>query len=58
MKIKFEVFSVVSPCSFVVGYQSFGGPSYLHLQCEVFHKWLIILRKKEEGISLNNIHMI
>jgi len=26
-----EVFWVVTPCSFVVGYQSFGGPCCVHL---------------------------
>jgi len=30
-----EVFWVQVPCSVVVGYQRFGGPSYLHLQVEV-----------------------
>jgi hypothetical protein len=32
---KAEVFWVVTPCSDVVGYRRFGGPSYLHLQDEV-----------------------
>jgi len=30
--MKFIVFLVVAPYSFVVGYQRFGWPCYLHLQ--------------------------
>jgi len=32
MKIQVAVFSIVTPCSFVIGYKRFGGPCYLHLQ--------------------------
>jgi hypothetical protein len=35
MKFQAEVFWVVTPKSVVVGYQHFGGPCCLHLQCEV-----------------------
>jgi hypothetical protein len=38
VKIQVEVFWVVTPCSAVVGYQFFGGPCCLHIQCEV--KWI------------------
>jgi hypothetical protein len=32
VKIQVDVFWFVTPCSVVVGYQRFGGPSWLHLQ--------------------------
>jgi len=32
MKIQVEAFWIVTPCAVVVGYQSFGGLCYLHLQ--------------------------
>jgi hypothetical protein len=35
LKIHFEVFWVVTPCSVVVGYQRFRGPCCRHLQSEV-----------------------
>jgi len=35
MKIQVEVFWVVKPRSAAIGYQSFVGPLYLHLQSEV-----------------------
>jgi len=31
VKIRVQVFGVVTPCSVVVGYQHFRGPCYLHL---------------------------
>jgi hypothetical protein len=34
VKIQVEVFSDVTPCSVVVGYQRFGSPRCLHLQTE------------------------
>jgi hypothetical protein len=34
VKIQVEVFSVVTPCIFVVGYQHFGGLCHLHLHSE------------------------
>jgi hypothetical protein len=30
VNIQFDVFWAMTPCSFVVGYQSFGGPCCLH----------------------------
>jgi hypothetical protein len=38
MKILVEVFWVVTPCSFAVWYQCFGGPCCLHLQGEAW-RW-------------------
>jgi hypothetical protein len=35
VKIQIKVFWIVMPCSFVVGYQCFGGPFCLHLHSEV-----------------------
>jgi len=35
VKIYIVILWVVMPCSVVVGYQPFGGPSCLHLQCRV-----------------------
>jgi len=33
--VQVKVFWVFTPCSVVVGYQRFGGPSFLHLHGEV-----------------------
>jgi len=40
--IQVQVFCVVTPCSVVVGYQSFGGHRHIHLQGEVCDgsKWI------------------
>jgi len=35
VKIHVDVFWVVTPCSAVLGYQHFGGPSCLHLQDDI-----------------------
>jgi hypothetical protein len=35
VEIQVEVFRVVTPCNVAIGYQRFGGPCCLHLQCEV-----------------------
>jgi len=35
VEIQIKVFSDVTPCSVVVGYQHSGRPCCLHLQCEV-----------------------
>jgi len=35
MNIQVNIFWVITPCSFVVGYQRFGGLCCLHLQGEV-----------------------
>jgi hypothetical protein len=35
VKIHVGVFWVMTPCSYVVGYQRFGGPCCLHVQGEV-----------------------
>jgi hypothetical protein len=38
VKIKVDIFRVVTLCSFVVGYQCFGGPCCLHLQGKLMEK--------------------
>jgi len=39
MKIQVVAFCVVTPCSYLVGYQGFGGPHCLHLHGEVSGTW-------------------
>jgi hypothetical protein len=39
VKIQVEVLWVLTPCSFAVEYQSFGGPGCLHFQGEVKGKY-------------------
>jgi len=39
MKIQVVVFWVMTPCSDVVGYESFGGPCSFHLQSEMSGAW-------------------
>jgi hypothetical protein len=46
VKVQVEVFCVVTLCSVVVGYKSFGGPCCLHLQSE----------EEEEDFDLNMHH--
>jgi hypothetical protein len=57
-EFKFEFFEVVTPCSVVVGYQSFRGPCCLLLQGEVGMKaaWTSEKRHHSEELNLKHYH--